>query len=568
MVNPADFKEALDRLSVEVREEGDLLTVRIDMAELGRLIGAPFGVASALEFFLKEAVQLAVSRPPAARVTSTKLWLEEGVRYDWRGNVPGPRFEPPIARTGRFADRTTELLRNAPVIATLRRAAHAAGLWSHCRDEAEGAAVRLEKEVWSRLGAALEPLAHEVAARYGMRWDQYQTLAARPDLCDFMESAPGIGPRFRELPEAMPWEDKVVTLLGYSQGVRNPETGRMDSRDYGRHPAFQAWVRRVPWDRSLVPLFKRGKHGDKEWTLLQDIASTAENGHFSAEEIARLDSPRQWLLFHTAVLHRRISALRALMADPAAAETALLKTVPETTGRGRRWALRALDRLHEWEESARWAAYKSKEWAGRLGDPSVQFSPSYERHASMESRCRFMRWVNAVTEEAGESSEFGGDFVLHAPREVLEAVAEHPDFPWNDRLVRLLIARGSTRRSPALRSHLIDRATRVSDLLRLLESARAVEVRPLWRRLAQANRRVALEYLERKGFRSDAGWTAEDLAPLFKGGGEVTIRATILSSELRNAEAAPPAHDERLAPEEHPDLDERPVQGELFPRRR
>lgn len=537
------FLQALNSLAVATRRDGEVFVASIDLAPLLPLLSQRFTHVSVIEFKLSASHELVVTLPPSARITRTNIWLHEARTYRWRGLVPRPpRFSPPAAPAGYGSRRSTAVIENAPITAVLRRATLDADLlWAApCREDAEKVAEHLWRDVWAAIGPELDPHALAQAARFDLPWGAYRDLRNRPDLRAFMDTAPGIGPRFRQLPEGMTWDDMVVRLLGYSKETRRDD-GSYETYQYGKEPAFQAWVRHVPWSKALIPAFRlpdethRRHVDDWAWRLMQEVASAAERGVFDVADVKRLSEPDEWLLFHTALTRSPHSGLvRQILTDPAAALGALERSFGPYSGSRAKWMARQLKRIPEFRSDL-WRAERVVErWAERTGQSNIEWSPSERTPSRVDVMLRRIQHANALRKRMGVAKlSDEAQFAMFARPALIARVIADEEFAWDEGVIAALVSRRTCRLHPAIRSALLERVELPSHLKILLSDDRPADVRPLWERLARKNRREALEFLEQRGFDPRAGWRADDLLVLYEGGGEITIRATMLAAELR-----------------------------------
>lgn len=529
-VDAGRFKEALEQLKVETSREGEAFVVTIDLSPVTSLVRGPFPENERIEFRLDPTQELIVSRPAALALTRTKYWLISDARYAWQGGVPqGRSFAPPGA--GNSRDEQSNL---APVMAVVRRLVFEAGLMGEYRREAEEVATQLWKAVWRAIGPNMNRHALSHANRFGLEWDRYRMLHQRPDLCTFLDSAPGIGPRIHELPADMSWEDKVVRLVGYCE--RRPNG---DYEYLGRNSAFLTWVRKVPYSKEILPVFKIArslaykKQPDAPgWELMLRMARATEAGCVRAEEIERLETPLQWLIFHTAIVHGHDWYARLVCNDPAAAEKAFLRTFAPVRKPLAKWVAAGLERMDMWEHHAKWAAEDGKVWAERVGRPDLAPSIPSESLRRMDVVCRRVRRLEALERRFRLTQYNRADFAMSAPVRLIELAITRPEFKWNEKVYEALLNRRGCRKNPTIRRFLIERAETPHSLVRLLEDGVPSETLGLWKRLAALSPEEAIEYLEKRGFDPQVDWKPEDLAILFKGGQKIVIRAILLLSDL------------------------------------
>lgn len=530
-VDPRQFQNALAALRVHIAEENGSLVATIDLSPLAAFVRGPFSSSEAIRFRFDPSHELTVFRPPALAVTRTRHWLIGPDHYPWTGGVPrGRSFLPPSIRSNKRKAQYYQ----APIRAVLRRATYEAELWHTCQDAADSTAARLRKDVWRAIGAAMNPRALAHADRFDLDWSKYLELQQRPDLCDFLDTAPGIGPRFRPLPEGLPWESMVVRLLGFS-GV--DKDGNYQT--YGRHPAFQTWVRRVPYSRKILPRLSEGfrgiiGHKNPPWFLIQNVARAAENGWLRVDGLEKLDTPLQWLILHTAVSYQNHRQIRWLLNNPQAAEAAFVRTFPRAGRTEPVWVDEALRDIREWEREVSRAAQDLEKWGATLGQPELVQSSQAARLKTMESVCRHVWRREMLTRRLRLTMFNRADLVMHAPVRALEQIIVHPDFEWNEKVFQVLLHRRSCRRNATIRPLLLERAATADDLLDLLNDGVTSETRLLWNRLARQAPERALDYLEKNGFDPRAGWQFEDLIELFQRGGKISIRAMLLLADLQD----------------------------------
>lgn len=554
--------DAMEALTVETRPHGDAIQVYIDMDEVP-------GIHGELALTLRGTV-LKVRRPPGLSRTSHKLWMQPTHAYDWTGGVGTDSDTPPVHYLHSTRKQQVERLLNAPVHAALRRAVHETEGRPdrHLKKEVTRIANQLWSEMWRQLHPHLDAEAASLTARHGLPWSTYQKLVESPRLREIARDFPGLGPRMtytRWLREDISDGEAVNRLLGYETSVWN-EDGSRHTQPMGESEAFHAWARNVPADGSTHPVFKlpdeeehRDIH-DEPWELMKRVAQAAMEGAFTAADLDRLQTPLQWLLFHTAVVRTgNVFDIQRVLKNPPAAEAAFRRAFDFRGSLARR-AVLAQNHLREvdgWIFSAR---HRSDAWSEKLDDETIpaphkaDLAPTYFQAVRLLRRMRLIR-TRAHKLQGTTDHALGRRLLAWCDRKTARTLVSSEHFTMTDEDAALLLARRSLRRDPVLRDALLafdDLA--VPGLNQLLVEGPIAEIKPLWARLAHQSREAAIEYLEAVGFHPDVDWHPADLEPLFRGGGELNIRATVLLGQLKNVLEE--------TPEEVPES--RPDQGELF----
>lgn len=556
-----EFLEALGKLTVEKKVAEDVCVITINTSV--------FGQTQDLVFTLKkESHELIVNRPPGITRTSSKFWSQQSMEYNWNGGVGSAKGNTPPVHVKKWGDNSLiERLYNAPVHGVLRYRGKSEGFWPNTLgSEIDKTADKLWSQVWKELYPELDERAAAITEQFSHPWHIYKLLIERRDLCEIAEKYPGIAPRMRKVNEDLSEDSVLRELTGYSRQIRD-EDGKYTSTSFGDGEFFKAWAQNVPMGEGVIPNFhlpseKHYKHNkkvsDKEWELIMKVADAEENKNLRPEDIKKLETPTQWLLFHTMIVNHMSPG--PVLQAPEKAEAAFLKTYTENKPFAFR-AAKAVEDIRERMIEDKSIERQSAKWAEKYNAPELKLEV-HDENASFSQNLRRVRRGRLFLSQAkimgsGFTPTSEGSYILYANPEQARQLIKAGSLD-EKKLAPYLIARSAMRRDSEILDFIIEHNENSHAFVKILEDRHIAGKKRIWKKLMEFSPMHALKYLEENGFSSSEEWTAEDLSPFFKKGRELALRATILLSDLRDMQVGQVQNEEE-------EIQKGLVQKELFP---